>query len=83
MSDIRLLVEMAISRFGTESKLAAAAGVSQPSINAAKRNGRVGPRVALGIDRATRGEVSKHDLRPDLWPREDGEVIWISRPFPP
>jgi len=65
------LIEEAISLFGTEAKLAAAAGVSQPSVNEAKRKGRVGPRLALGIDRATGGKISKSALRPDIWSQGD------------
>lgn len=70
MSSVTSLVEEAIASFGSEAKLAAAAGVSQPSVNEAKRKGRVGPRLAMGIDRATQGKVSKSALRPDLWPHE-------------
>jgi DNA-binding transcriptional regulator YdaS (Cro superfamily) len=60
-----------IAEFGSETKLAKALGVVQASINEAKRKGCVGQRMALGIDRATEGRVSKHDLRPDIWPRGD------------
>jgi len=70
MSSIGSLVEEAIAVFGSEAKLAAAAGVSQPYINECKHKGRVGPRLALGIDRATNGKISKSALRPDLWPVE-------------
>lgn len=69
--DKRSLIEAAIAKFGTETKLAEAAGVSQPTINEAKRSGRVGHRLAAAIDQATEGEISKHDLRPDIWPRGD------------
>ena len=71
MRNIRQLIENAIAEFGTEAKLAKAAGVTQPAINEAKRKGRIGYRLALGISRATEGRVSKHDLRPDIWPRQD------------
>jgi DNA-binding transcriptional regulator YdaS (Cro superfamily) len=62
------LIAEAIALFGTEAKLAAAAGVSQPTINEAKRTGRVGHRLARGIDDATGGKISKSSLRPDIWP---------------
>lgn len=62
------LIEEAIALFGTEAKLASAAGVSQPTINEAKRKGRVGYRLARGIDEATGGKISKSALRPDIWP---------------
>lgn len=67
MEKNRELIELAVRRFGSELKTANAAGVSQPLVNVARRTGRVGPRLAIGLDRATNGEISKHELRPDLW----------------
>jgi DNA-binding transcriptional regulator YdaS (Cro superfamily) len=64
------LIIAAIKRYGTEEKAAEAFGVSQPVVNEAKRTGKVGPKLAMGIHSATKGEISKSDLRPDLWPRE-------------
>lgn len=58
----------AIQFAGSEAKLAALAGVSQPAINKAKQAGRVSAELAAAIDRVTNGAVSKSDLRPDLWP---------------
>lgn len=66
--DKAALVAEAIKVFGSEKKAADAFGVSQPVVNEAKRSGRVGPRLAMGIDRATSGRISKTVLRPDLWP---------------
>ena len=65
------LIKTAIAKLGSEQKLAAAAGVTQASVNEAKRRGRVGVRMALGIERATGGEISKSALRPDVWPPSD------------
>lgn len=73
MSTAANLLHRAIERFGSEARAAREAGVSQPTFNEAKRTGRVGPKLAMGLDRATGGEISKSDLRPDLWPRETGE----------
>lgn len=67
MEAIKKLVEEAIEHFGTEAKLAAAAGVSQPVINDAKRTGKVGPKLAMGIEAAMGGKISRWQLRPDLW----------------
>ena len=77
------LIADAIKRFSSEQKAADAFGVSQPVVNEAKRKGRAGPKLAMGIDRATNGEISKSDLRPDLWPREDSEandIAGVSQP---
>lgn len=67
MDTVTELIQRAIDHFGSESAAAKAAGVSQPTLNQAKRTGRIGPKTALGLDRATNGKISKHDLRPDLW----------------
>jgi len=67
--EIREMIESAVGQFGSEAKLAAAAGVTQASINQAKHRGRVGPKLAIGLERATKGAIRRSDLRPDLWPR--------------
>jgi len=71
MNDVSKLLQQAIERFGSETAAAKEAGVSQPTFNEAKKVGRVGPKLAMGLDRATDGEISKSALRPDLWPPED------------
>lgn len=57
-------IERAIALFGSEERLAKEAGVSQPAINKCRRTGRIGIKVAAGIDRATQGKVSIVDLIP-------------------
>lgn len=71
MTDVQALIEKAIRLFGTEAKTAKAAGVTQPVVNEAKKTGRVGPKLALGLHRATGGEINKATLRPDLWSDEE------------
>jgi len=66
---VRAAVAGAIALKGSEQKLAAACGVSQPAIWQAKTSGRLSPRLALAIHRATRGAVPACVLRPDLWRR--------------
>jgi DNA-binding transcriptional regulator YdaS (Cro superfamily) len=67
-------IETAIGLFGSEEKLAAAIGVSQPAVNKAKHRvaagGKVSGELAAKIDVATSGKISRHVLRPDLWPVE-------------
>lgn len=74
MGNISPLIEKAIEIFGSEAKAARAAGVSQPVIHEARRKGRVGPKLAIGLDSATNGEISKTILRPDLWPPASAAV---------
>jgi DNA-binding transcriptional regulator YdaS (Cro superfamily) len=64
-------VASAIALAGSQQKLAAACGVTQPSISKAKLGGRVSAVLALAIHRATGGAVSACVLRPDLWRRPD------------
>jgi DNA-binding transcriptional regulator YdaS (Cro superfamily) len=67
MSDVKSLIEEAVAEFGSEAKLAEAAGVTQPTINEAKKTGRVGPRLAVGLEKATSGKIPRWVSRPDLW----------------
>ena len=65
--NITQLIEQAIALAGSEAKLGAAAGVSQHAIWYAKKKGRITAELAISIDRATKGEISKVMLRPDLF----------------
>lgn len=60
-------VERAIRLFGSQRKLAEAAGCSQNAICVAL-HGRPGPTVARKIEAATNGAVTLSELRPDIWP---------------
>lgn len=73
MEHIRELIDKAIVRFGSEAALARASGVSQPVVHEARKNGRVGPKLAMGLEKAMDGEISRSDLRPDLWPTPSSE----------
>lgn len=57
----------AISILRSEAKLAEACGVTQPSINEAKKRGRPSPRLAVKIEIATRGAIPCWKSRPDIW----------------
>jgi len=67
----RALIERAIALTGSEQKLAAACGVTQPAIWKAKTLGRPSARLALAIHRVTGGDVPASALRPDLWASPD------------
>jgi len=64
---VKPAVRRAVAIIGSEVKLAAACGVTQPAISKAKLTGRISPRLALAMHRATRGQVPASELRPDLW----------------
>lgn len=56
---------------GSQQALADAAGLTQPGVHwLLKGEGKVKPETALAIEAATGGKVTRHDLRPDLYPRE-------------
>lgn len=67
MSKHRELVEKAIELKGTQSSLAAAMGCSQQQISYLLAAKRISAEMAVAIDRATNGAVSKEELRPDLY----------------
>lgn len=60
-------IHRAIAIAGSEQKLGAAAGVSQNAIWQAKKRGRVSAELAVAIEKATSGAVTRAELRPDLF----------------
>ena len=67
---VRDLIEAAIKKAGSETKLGQATGYSQHAIWRAKQVGRVSPEMAKRIDEWTAGEIPKSSLRPDIWPEK-------------
>lgn len=60
-------LKRAVELYDNPSRLAAAIGFSQHAVWQAMRRGRVSPRMAVAIERATFGEVRRCDLRPDIF----------------
>jgi DNA-binding transcriptional regulator YdaS (Cro superfamily) len=60
-------MERAIQIAGSEAKLAVLIGCSQVAVNKAKRRGKCSAEMAVEIDRALKGAVTKLELRPDLF----------------
>lgn len=60
----------AIKIAGSQGKLAKAAGCSQNAICQSLKRGRVSANLAVAIEEATGREVTRGQLRPDLWPTE-------------
>lgn len=68
MAKHKALVETAISIVGTQQKLAELIGLSQQGVSYLLNEADVvSAEVAIKIDRATGGKVSKEKLRPDLF----------------
>jgi DNA-binding transcriptional regulator YdaS (Cro superfamily) len=59
--------QQAIRIAGSQMALARAVGVSQAAVSKWALGGRVSAENALGIERATSGQVSAADLRPDIF----------------
>ena len=56
---------------GSQSLLAEALGISKGAVNQWKTNGRKIPAEhVLKIESLTNGKVSRHELRPDIYPLE-------------
>lgn len=65
-------IERAVAIVGSEAKLGkAAGGFSQNAIWQAKRRGKISAELAIGIHRATKGDVPASLMRPDLWARPE------------
>lgn len=56
---------------GSQDALAKAVGVSQPSVHGVLKKSRPVPAEWCSkIEKATNGKITRHQLRPDLWPEE-------------
>lgn len=63
-------IQKAIQHAGGVSALAARMGVTYQAIQQWEKTGRVPAERAIELERATDGEVTRHELRPDLYPEE-------------
>lgn len=64
------IISDAIAKAGSQAALAQISGCSQPAVHKwLAGKARPGPKAVLAIE--SRLEISRHDLRPDIYPRED------------
>jgi DNA-binding transcriptional regulator YdaS (Cro superfamily) len=69
MSDFWPHVRRAVELVGGQSELARRIGMSQPSVHdLCHRTKRMQADIALKIEAATDGQVSRSDLLPSVWP---------------
>lgn len=84
LMDSRDHILRALEISGSQRSLGLIAGVSQPAVcswlKGVKRPSAIS---ALRIEAATNGEVSRSDLRPDLWPPENNNQLASASPQPP
>jgi len=72
-------IRQAVIIFGGQQKMAAALGVSQPTVSGwMGRDGQIGARYALPCHMLTSGRVKAYDLRPDLYPRTYIQIKRVS-----
>ena len=74
MAKLKTLIDRAVRHHGSQSKLAAAMGCSQQQIAYLLKAKSITAEMALSVDRATAGAVSKHELRPDIFGARAGEA---------
>ncbi len=67
MPSLRKLIEAAVTIHGSQAKLATAMGCSQQQIAYLLKASSITAEMALKIDSATNGKVSKHKLRKDIF----------------
>ena len=64
----RPLIKRAITIAGSQKKLAAAIGLSQQGVSYLLNGApRVTAEIAIKIEKATRGEIRRQQLRPDIF----------------
>lgn len=66
MSTLTQHVKAAVKLHGSQAKLAAAMGCTQQQISYLLKAKSISAEMAIALDRATEGKVSRFDLRPDL-----------------
>ena len=70
LATVKALVKDAFK--GNVSALARALGLTPQTVGAVLRKGsRVPASWCVKLERLSNGRISRHDLRPDLYPRED------------
>jgi DNA-binding transcriptional regulator YdaS (Cro superfamily) len=64
-------IKRAVAVAGSQGKLAAAIGTKQQNVWKWIKRGSVPAEFVLPIERATEGAVTRHELRPDIYPASD------------
>lgn len=55
---------------GSQAELARQLGIGVAAVTHWKRRGRIPAGRVLAIERITKGQVTRHEMRPDLYPVE-------------
>lgn len=60
-------LDRAIELFETQDKFAQALGIKSPSVSEWRKRGQVPHERCAEIERITNGQVTRSELRPDIW----------------
>lgn len=63
-------IEKAVKIVGSQTALAKHFQIEPQAVQQWISSGRVPTKRVLGIEQLTNGEVSRHELRPDIYPEE-------------
>ena len=63
-------IERAVEIIGSQSAVARIFGIKPQAVQLWCSTGKVPAERVLEIERATNGDVSRHELRPDIYPNE-------------
>ncbi|MDA6682346.1 helix-turn-helix domain-containing protein [Escherichia coli] len=63
---MNLVIQRALNIVGSQKRLAADCGISQPAVHKWLRGGKVSPEKVFAIVNATNGQVKAYEIRPDL-----------------
>ena len=72
-------IKQAVFIVGNQTKLANAVGVRPQAVQKWCETGNVPANRVLAVEAATSGQVTRHELRPDLYPPEVKPVISASQ----
>lgn len=61
--------------FASQKAMADALDISQQSVSEALKRGKAPPGWCIALERATGGKVTRHELRPDLYPVESSSSL--------
>ncbi|MCQ2989026.1 helix-turn-helix domain-containing protein [Pseudomonas tremae] len=71
-------VDTVVRLAGGQAKLARLCSTSQPRIwQCINRNQRVPADLVIPFERAVEGKVTRHELRPDLYPVEENPAVCV------
>lgn len=66
------LIDKAVKICGSQTALANIVGVKQQYVwNWLNKNKSVPAEYVIPIEKATKGEITRHELRPDIYPSEE------------